>query len=213
MRIIELSLFSGGKNCRNIVAFERALEDKRAEYSKKGINVIIKKKLTPLIVRDKRMNARDITEDLTTACDGYVVLSHIHQGLNKHFQTWDMSTFNVDIRGFSKHIGNFSGDKYKDVIFQQNKYAYLEAVPDIVNPSLRLELNDEGHLSNRLKSKISDFMKANFEYNDKDGKVNGWIIKCPYMTNCSNGVKNGRVFVYNALDVEIAFSKFCDVST
>jgi len=125
-------------------------------------------------------------------CDIYLIIAHIHQGLLDTLQ-WnvvelkDCLEFLVYRNGFPK------GKQLFCPVFLQDKYAYISAVPEICNPTLRVQFLDPdedavstvdcGSRNDDLLSpvdRIAEILSFTHQHNEGEG----WVVKAPYTTNC-----------------------------
>ena len=70
------------------------------------------------------------------------------------FSTWEMSTYHSHLSELRNTIGNVGGRKWECKVMQEDKYAYIEAMPDLFNPTLRLPLSADGQLTDELKIQL-----------------------------------------------------------
>ena len=88
-------------------------------------------------VKKSRWSPRELVDWLLSSHIHYII-SHIHQGLNSLF--WNMDELYNEIKRLRFHIGFPYLQKINCPIFTQNKLAYLQCLPDLTNPTLRIEL-------------------------------------------------------------------------
>ena len=86
-----------------------------------------------------------ILVDWLLSCHIHFILSHIHQGVETLY--WDMDELYAEVLRLRNHIGFPELEKINCPIFTQNKYAYLQCLPDLTNPTFKINLKRNGNYS------------------------------------------------------------------
>jgi len=126
--------------------------------------------------------------------DIHIILTHLHQDLT----FWDCREVGLALHELESHIGFPSGSNLRCPIFQQDKYRYIEAVPDITIPTLRIDIQAPA-FDHHSSIQVLQSHKKILEFMGKHTGYKGWVLKLPYHT-CSTGVKLMNMTVDKVMD-------------
>ncbi len=97
--------------------------------------------------------------DWLSHADIYLIISHLHQGLLDRL-CWNMDDLKLQLRSLYNRVGFPSYENLFCPVFLQDKYAYIEAIPEICNPTLRVDFKSQEPLSRAQSHEFSCFREA-----------------------------------------------------
>jgi len=116
--------------------------------------------------------------------DIYIIASHLHQGLVDTL-FWNMHDLAVQLRILYNRVGFPSREQLFCPVFLQDKFAYIEAVPELCNPTLKIDFRGPEPMPKERRKEFAAFRKAAIQsFMDAHNECNGWVVKSPYTTNC-----------------------------
>ena len=101
-------------------------------------NLVIFEVMTCDDVKTKRMDEKQLVDWLLD-CDIHLIITHLHQNTAELLR-WNMSTLMYEIQRLYCHDGYPHRNRLRDPIFLQNKFSYLELIPNITNNTLKVEI-------------------------------------------------------------------------
>ncbi len=184
----EVKVFVGGKES----AQRRHFIPAKADYvDKAGFDELTIEKLC----RDKKYS---IQEYLEWAFSGDVYMQIAHP-LQENALPWDYTEFQRLIVEYAEDFVSKGGKIFPPLpkqlgcnILNQNKFAYINSVPDMFIPSFKLERTENGLLDNTTKAALWDFLASYYEL-QRDHNVGTFVFKSPYTTG-SKGVAWPKTF-------------------
>ena len=108
--------------------------------------------------------------------DVHFFLTHPIQAM----QFWHCCDVFKELERLRDHPGCPSSHELKCPVFTQDKYLYLESLPQITNPTLRIPLpfsSQDGQCM-EIKQRIREFIEAGYDEGE------GFVLKPPFETNC-----------------------------
>lgn len=116
--------------------------------------------------------------DWLLMADIYFIINHIHQGL---WEIIDCRDISVQLNRLNGHIGFPSGIQLQCPVFQQDKYEYIDSMPqDMMIPSFKVPIvHKQGNyvVVTATIFLLDDFTEAYAHCGC------GWVVKPPYCTN------------------------------
>jgi len=94
-------------------------------------------------VHERRMTEVEFVEYLLAA-DIHFIFGHVHQGEKIRALQWNMETLKDNLYRLKYHNGFPTGVEVQCPVFLQDKMAYLIALDDFANPTLRIDLVENG---------------------------------------------------------------------
>lgn len=126
-----------------------------------AFSVNLLNKSTELGVDFEVISVKDVHEKLWTEdqfvqffieADAHFILAHPHQGKGIEALNWNMTRLQSCLRRLWYHKGFPSMMELQCPVFLQDKYKYLCALEDMVNPTLQIYLTEDGSYNEYLDS-------------------------------------------------------------
>ncbi len=172
-----VKVFQGGRRSNQLEPFVDAW--RHSNMAKSNIVKLIY--INTDEVKSRKWRASDLVDWLLDS-HLHFILSHVHQGLKTlHWHVKDLETQLQRLRG---HRGFPNSDNLACPIFLQDKYKYIQTVPEHCNNTLRVNLVECCEFDSQTCEMIKQFMRDNHEENCKTGECCGWVVKAPWTTNC-----------------------------
>ena len=173
---IVIHCFKGGHNSPQELAIIEAI----SIFIKK--NLVIFEVMTCDDVKTQRMDEKQLVDWLLD-CDIHLIITHLHQNTAELLR-WNMSTLMYEVQRLYCHDGYPYRNRLRDPIFLQNKFSYLELIPNITNNTLKVEIRKANCYTDADLCSIKTFIE--------DIKAEKWMLKLAFVTNSfhSRSAKN-----------------------
>ena len=117
--------------------------------------------------------------DWLMEADVHFILTHVHQGCVGKTERWNIPEIYMNVDRLSDHLGYPMKKHLKCPAFTQDKFAYILALGDLANPSIKIEYPERrmGFLKqtvNELDTFFNDQLRRGYK---------SFIIKRGYVTN------------------------------
>jgi hypothetical protein len=186
-RIIKLHVYAGGESGNMIGPFMTAL----------ALTGLLHTGMVAVEYKFKKdfnlLEPKDLIDWLVEA-DVHFLLTHPLQAMT----FWHCSDLFKELHRLKDHTGWPCKEEVDCPIFTQDKYKYLDALPQITNPTLKVNLPFDSN-DNAATSLINAFVE-----NGDEGQ--GFVVKPPFETNCGPRllkfcrVESGINGIYSALN-------------
>ena len=89
-------------------------------------------------IKEKRWTAKQFVDWLLES-HVHFILYRVHQGISQ--LGWDMKILEDELQRLKYHTGFPNGSQLLCPVFLQDKFQYIRAVPHIVNPTMKVQLD------------------------------------------------------------------------
>ena len=161
-----LHVFVGGESGVQQGHFKHALAVVLSRFKKGDIEVVF------MTTSQLRQLSIEAFVDWLLASHFYFILSHAHQSLHH----WDCRDIAPQYSRLMEHIGFPTHNQLYCPIFLQDKFAYLEAIPEFCNATVKVSFPWDEASRQHDTEKISQMLLEG----------NGWVVKTGFSTNCDN---------------------------
>ena len=124
--------------------------------------------------------------------DIHYLIAHPHQGYESR-RNFDCMSYLQDLSILQHHIGWPSAENLFCPIFTQDKFAYINSIPLICNPTLVIIIQRNVRFSEE-QSNVVHFSQTSavsatvLQFTESHSYNDGWVIKLPFVTH-SLGIK------------------------
>jgi len=161
-----LHVFVGGESGVQQGHFKHALVLVLSRFEKGDIEVVF------MSTSQLRKLSIEAFVDWLLESHFYFILSHAHQSLHH----WDCRAIAPQYTRLMGHIGFPTHNQLHCPIFLQDKFAYLEAIPEFCNATVKILLPWDAASRQHDTERISQMLLEG----------NGWVVKTGFSTNCDN---------------------------
>jgi len=161
-----LHVFVGGESGVQQGHFKHALVSVLSRFKKGDIEVVF------MTTSQLRQLSIEAFVDWLLESHFYFILSHAHQSLHH----WDCRAIAPQYTRLMGHIGFPTHNQLHCPIFLQDKFAYLEAIPEFCNATVKILLPWDAASRQHDTERISQMLLEG----------NGWVVKTGFSTNCDN---------------------------
>lgn len=125
--------------------------------------------------------------------DIHIILCHIHQG-EKFGGAWDCSEYILNLLSLEFHLGIPMGEYLRCPIFTQNRISYIYSLPERINYTLAIAMNNFFTHFNKSHIIYNGHEKKIFRWQKSDdvieelkrrgfGQDHKWVLKFPFRTH------------------------------
>lgn len=184
---ILVRVFGGGYSGNNVAPFLSVLSSFQVPFIARGMNTIKFKFETVYVsdIRTRLWEPNDLIDWLLNSTI-HIFLSHPHQGI----PSWSCEDLYSSLHRLRRHPGFPTGINLQCPVFTQDKFRYLNALPSIVTPTIRIQIpKPEIIYKGFTKIYVNELSIGKFElqrileFMSKNSEGDGWILKLPFATN------------------------------